>query len=182
MWYNGWMKKTGKIKLVLPSMKYAWAYLRAVKEFDEIGKMTALGVHLPTRTIKDLPAYIKRARENRLGIKLPKGRVPSTLYWAIVGNKVVGRVDIRHKLTKGLRIIGGHIGYTVVPSERKKGYGTQMLALALKKVKKMGIKNALVTCDATNIGSKKIIEKNDGKLINQIKHEDILRLRYNIKL
>lgn len=176
------MKKVEKVKLVLPSMKYARAYLRAVKEFDEIGKITALGVHLPTNTLKDLPAYIKRARENRLGINLPKGRVPSTLYWAGVGHKIVGRVDIRHKLNKNLRIIGGHIGYTVVPSERQKGYGTQMLALALPRARKLGIKNVLVTCDATNIGSKKIIERNDGQLINKIKKDGILLLRYNIKL
>lgn len=176
------MKKSGKIKLVLPSMKYARGYLRAVKAFDEIGKKTALGVHIPVNTTKDLIPYLKKARENRLGLNLQKGRVPSTLYWAVVGSKVVGRVDIRHKLNKNLRVVGGHIGYTVVPSERRKGYGTKMLKLALGKTHKLGIKNALVTCDATNIGSKKIIEHNGGKLINQVQQDGILRLRYNIKL
>ncbi len=176
------IKKFRKIKLVLPSMKYAPAYLRALKVFDEIGKKTALGVHLEIKTIKDLIPYLKKARDNRNGVNLEKGRVPSTLYWVIVGNKVVGRVDIRHKLNKNLRVIGGHIGYTVVPSERRKGYGTQMLKLALGKTHKLGIKNALVTCDATNIGSKKIIEHNGGKLINQVQQDGILRLRYNIKL
>jgi predicted acetyltransferase len=176
------MKKFGKVKLVLPSLKYASAYLRALKLFDEIGKKTALGVHIPINTIKDLTPYFKKARENRNGVNLEKGRVPSTTYWAVVGNKVVGRVDIRHKLNKNLRVIGGHIGYTVVPTERQKGYGTQMLACALPLAKKLGIKNVLVTCDAANIGSKKIIESNGGKLINQVQHENILRLRYNIKL
>ncbi len=176
------MKKSGKVKLVLPSMKYAPAYLKALKEFAKIGEITALGVHVDLKKIDDFKVYIKRARDNRNGINLAKGRVPSTTYWAVVGNKIVGRVDIRHKLNKGLRVIGGHIGYTVVPSERQKGYGTQMLVCALPYAKKLGIKNVLVTCDATNTGSKKIIESNGGKLINQVQHEDILRLRYNIKL
>ncbi|MDQ5971596.1 MAG: hypothetical protein QG566_542 [Patescibacteria group bacterium] len=176
------MKKSGKVKLVLPSIKYSRAYLKAFKEFEKAGEKTALGVHIPLYTPKDFGPYFKKAREKRNGINIAKGRVPSTLYWAIVGNKVVGRVDIRHKLNKGLRVIGGHIGYTVVPSERQKGYGTQMLARALPLAKKLGIKNALITCDASNIGSKKIIESNGGKLINQVKYKKISRLRYKIKL
>ncbi|MCC6323238.1 GNAT family N-acetyltransferase [Candidatus Nomurabacteria bacterium] len=176
------MKKSGKVKLVLPSMKYASAYLKALKEFAKIGEITALGVHVELKKIDDFKVYIKRARDNRNGFNLPKGRVPSTTYWAVVGNKIVGRVDIRHKLNKNLRVIGGHIGYTVVPSERQKGYGTQMLACALPIAKKLGIKNALVTCNATNIASKKIIEHNGGKLINKVKKDKILRLHYNIKL
>ena len=176
------MKKSGKVRLVLPSIKYARAYLKAYKEFAKIGEITALGVHVQLNKLDDFKIYLKRSRDNRKGINLPKGRVPSTTYWAMVGNRVVGRVDIRHKLNKGLRVIGGHIGYTVVPTERQKGYGTQMLALALKHTKKLGIKNVLVTCDDANTASKKIIESNGGKLINKVKHDDILRLRYNIKL
>ena len=80
--------------------------------------------------------------------------------------------------------MGGHIGYAVVPRERRKGYGTEMLRLGLEKAKKLGIKKALVTSDETNIGSKKIIEKNGGVLENQVPNPEtgIDKFRYWIEV
>ncbi len=62
---------------------------------------------------------------------------------------------------------GGHIGYDVPPSERMKGYGTILLKHVLLKAKEMGIKKVLITCDADNIGSAKIIENNGGIYENE---------------
>lgn len=56
----------------------------------------------------------------------------------------------------------GHIGYGIRPSERQKGYTTQLLSLALQEAKKLGIHKVLVVCDAYNIGSKKTILNNGG--------------------
>ena len=110
--------------------------------------------------------------ERRKGINLKKGRVPSTLYWGVLGNKVVGRLDIRQKPSKLLSATGGYIGYAVVPRERRKGYGTEMLRLGLRKAKKFYNKKIIITCLETNIGSRKIIENNGGIFINKMKNEE----------
>ena len=62
-------------------------------------------------------------------------------------------MNIRHRLNEGLLATGGHIGDGVRPSERGKGYGTQMIALALDECRKMGIDRVLMCCDETNPAS-----------------------------
>ena len=62
---------------------------------------------------------------------------------------------------------GGHIGYDIRPSERRKGYGTVLLALTLKKAQELGLHEVLVTCDSDNVDSVRIIEKNGGELIGR---------------
>jgi predicted acetyltransferase len=57
---------------------------------------------------------------------------------------------------------GGHIGYGIRPSERQKGFATELLRLALEKTRELGINRVLVVCDAINVGSEKTIQKNGG--------------------
>lgn len=76
----------------------------------------------------------------------------------------VGAVNIRHYLNESLLLSGGHIGAGIRPSERRKGYATAMISLALEECKKLGIKNVLITCDKSNIGSAKSIMNNGGVL------------------
>lgn len=76
----------------------------------------------------------------------------------------VGAVNIRHALTENLCHTGGHIGDGIRPSERRKGYATQMIGLALEECKKLGINKVLMTCDKDNIGSAKSIINNGGVL------------------
>ncbi len=94
---------------------------------------------------------------------LPDKWVPGSTFWLVSENKkVIGVVNIRHRLTKELLNNGGHIGYGIRPSERRKGYATSLLSLSLEKAKELGIKKALVVCHQNNIGSKKTILKNGG--------------------
>ena len=167
-----------KLKLVLPNKKYASSCLKMEKEFQkEKIVIAASGMDL-FNSMKDFPIYNKRMRDNRKGINLAKGWVPSTLYWAIVGKKVVGRLSLRHFLNKKLATVGGHIGYGVSPSERRKGYATEMLRLGLKQSWKLGIKKALITCDEDNVGSRKVIEKNGGVFAGKHKSKEGVKLRY----
>ena len=79
---------------------------------------------------------------------------------------------------------GGHIGDGIRPSERRKGYATLMIKLALEECKKRGINRVLMTCDKDNIGSAKSIMNNGGVLENEIIGEDgktIQRYWINIK-
>lgn len=109
---------------------------------------------------------------------------PSTLYLLVDGDniKILGMIDIRHKLNNSLLKVGGHIGYNIRPSERKKGYGKRQLALGLEKCLDMGIKQVLITCDKNNLGSKNIIKANGGQLENIIVERKMEIERYWIDL
>ncbi len=126
----------------------------------------------------NFPEYFRKKFNERYGINLPKGIVPSTTFWGVVDNKVVGNLNLRHYLNKHLREVGGHIGYGVKPSERRKGYATEILRLGLKQAWKLGIKKVLVTCDESNVGSKKVIEANGGIFINKTKKDGVTKLRF----
>jgi predicted acetyltransferase len=111
------------------------------------------------------------------------GYVPSSTYFGVCGNKIVGVIDIRHYLNEPLLIRGGHIGYGVRPSERRKGHATKMLALALDECRHLGIEKALLTCDKNNIASSKTIQKNGGVQENEFTDDGGgVVLRYWIKL
>jgi predicted acetyltransferase len=99
--------------------------------------------------------------------------VPETLLWGVDGDEYLGRLSIQHQLTDALREFGGHIGYMVRPSARGQGHAGAMLAAALPIARDLGIDPALLTCDADNVGSRRVIESNGGVLEDQ--REDKLR-------
>lgn len=103
----------------------------------------------------------------------PAGNVPATNLWLIDGDEYVGRIAIRHRLTDRLREAGGHIGYDVRPSLRRRGHATRMLRDALIVARSLGITTALLTCDVDNVASRRVIERNGGVLQDQ--HEGKLR-------
>ncbi len=111
--------------------------------------------------------------ENRLKKKYGKGYTPSTVCLAvrISDNKLIGIIDFRHDLTDFLKKYGGNIGYSVLPSERQKGYAKEMLGLMLNKCRAMGKDKVLITCDKGNIASSKTIIANGGVLENEVPDE-----------
>jgi len=106
------------------------------------------------------------------------------LYLAFDDNdKLVGLLNIRYDLSEELREKYSDIGYGIRPSERRKGYATEMIRLALLECKKIGIDRVLMVCDKTNIGSAKSIIKNGGALENEfVDAEGKIQQRYWIEL
>ena len=98
---------------------------------------------------------------------MPRDWVSGTYLWAVKDDTVVGRISLRHALTPWLLEVGGHIGYAVRPSARRRGVATRMLALMLPVAAAHGIDPALVTCDDTNGASRRVIEANGGVLEDQ---------------
>jgi predicted acetyltransferase len=97
----------------------------------------------------------------------PDGFVPTTELWWVEGDEFLGRVGIRHRLTPMLLEMGGHIGYDVRRSARRRGHATEMLRQALAIAHSLGIDPALITCDVDNVGSRAVIERNGGVLEDQ---------------
>ncbi|CAM4000128.1 GNAT family N-acetyltransferase [Lederbergia lenta] len=107
--------------------------------------------------------FVKYLIDNENGVNLPKGWVSDSTYWLLnEERRLIGAVNIRHHLTDLLLKRGGHIGYGIRPSDRRKGYATKLLALSIDKAKELGIRKILVVCDKDNIGSLKTIIKNNG--------------------
>lgn len=104
----------------------------------------------------------------------PAGHVSPNTFFAVrkSDGKVVGIIDVRHRLNDYLYKYSGHIGYTVLPSERRKGYGYQQLMLALQFCKSIGMDRALITCNDYNIARAKTIVKAGGVLENTILNPD----------
>lgn len=173
------MVYTFSMQLVTPTKKFEKSWRAAVKEFNAEGKNGSWNNHgVPI----DMDSYVQQCENYSQGKNLPEGKVPATTYWLIDEKELVGVVNIRHELTDHLRKIGGHIGYAIRPSARKRGYGTRILELALLKAKQIGITKALVTCDESNIGSQKIIEKNGGIFEDKVMSDGEYKLRYWIKI
>lgn len=103
-----------------------------------------------------------------------EGKVPSSTFFLLdeERNRLLGAVNIRHRLNDDLLLHGGHIGDGIRPSERRKGYATKMIALALEECKKLGIKRVLMVCNADNPGSMKSITRNGGILENELVGDD----------
>ena len=108
------------------------------------------------------------------------GLVPDTTYFCLDTDRniFVGAVNIRHYLTEKLKFSGGHIGDGIRPSERRNGYGSAMIGLAIEEAKKMGINRVLMCCDKKNIASAKSIMNNGGILENEVDVDGTIIQRY----
>ena len=109
----------------------------------------------------------------------PTTLVPADTFFLIDNSaKILGSIQIRHMLNDYLFNYGGHIGYGVRPTERRKNYAKTMLSLALKKCREKNINRILITCDKDNIASAKTIISNSGILENEVMENNTLKQRY----
>ena len=172
-----------ELELVFPTIEYKKQVEEYLQEFLDNGESEIAGDGGLDK-IKDFDKWLKKI-QNDLDIDtVEENRIQSTVYLTIrkSDKKIVGNLQIRHFLNEKLLNYGGHIGDSVRPSERRKGYATEQIRLALEKCKELGIDRVLMDCDKTNIGSAKSIQNNGGILENEIYVDNELVQRYWINL
>jgi predicted acetyltransferase len=146
-----------KAQLELDADGFRFAFLHPGQPFDE---------------------FVQMVDDHRHGRSLSDGWVESAWLLADVGGVVVGRTSIRFQLTDFLLAQGGHIGYAVRPTHRRRGHATEILRQSLVVARAGGVDRVLVTCDDHNVGSVKAIEANGGELENVVMVDGVPLRRY----
>jgi len=157
------------MELIFPTIEWKQAALEFRQEHFDIGETIIHG----DGGLDDAETYEIWLKKIQADLTRNDGTlVPATQFFAVVEGKIVGAIQIRHKLNDFLLNYGGHIGYGVRPTQRRKGHATKMLALALEKCREIGIEKVLLTCDKGNISSAKTMTNNGGVLENEIAHDN----------
>lgn len=161
---------SGKIKLIRPLPEYAEQVMAYKVEMQTALSDKACYLH-GCAGLEECDSFDEWVDfDRRLGAKYGDAYVPSDVYLAIreSDDRLVGIMDFRHPLTPAMLQCSGHIGYSVRPSERRKGYCTEMLRQLLPLCVSAGEKRVLITCAKENIASAKVILANGGVLENEV--------------
>lgn len=146
------------IRLERPSVAYRESFLAAIEEHREERLYAFLD---PRDLSENFETYI----ESLLAPTPPNSHlVPQTVYWGVDDEGYAGRIALRHSLNDRLKLLGGHIGYDVRPTRRRRGYASQMLHLVLDEARKVGLDRVLITCDDDNVGSYRTAESSGAWL------------------
>jgi predicted acetyltransferase len=155
--------------LVDPDPSYQISYLEALAEFQAEGRYLDVDA---VQLAADFPGFVQALRDRANPAMVRPGRVPDTALWLVAEERFLGRVSIRHTLNEQLRRFGGHVGYEIRPSARRRGHGTRILALALARAPDLGLSRVQVSCAVDNVASRKIIERSGGELEDVIEIAD----------
>lgn len=169
------------LHLVIPDEQHKEVVMEYKQEFilhgDSMDGCAGLDVY------ETFEQWLAANQANRKEETLTPGLVCATTFLALnEQEELIGMIDVRHRLNDYLERFGGHIGYSVRKCQRRKGYATQMLAMALGVCEQISLQKVLITCDKGNAGSAKTILNNGGVLENEISHEGTMIQRYWIAL
>lgn len=155
------------MKLVFPTKAYEEKAKEFIAEFYECGSEVAGS--------GSLDRYLKESTYDEWLVKLfsyidianvPEGKIPGLTYFFVRedDDRIIGMINIRLALNDFLRNEAGHIGYCIRPTERRKGYGTELLRAGIAVCRRVDMKKIIVTCDKINLGSAGVIRNCGGVL------------------
>ena len=162
------------MRLIYPSLKYKEKAIAFINEFyehnSEIHGSGALDYYLSESTYEE---WLDKLQRDIDMANIAPGRVPALTYFYVreEDDCIVGMINLRLTLNDFQREEGGHVGYCVRPSERRKHYATMMLRDALEVYKLLSVSSVLISCDTTNVGSQNTIKNNGGRLIREFYSE-----------
>ncbi len=166
------------MQLILPTVKYQKSYISYIKELgDEERYPFPLDFEY-----EDFIELLNKIDNYANGINIPKDAVPSSTYWLIENNEIIGVTNLRHSLNQQIEFCGGHIGLGVRPSYRGKGVGNILLAKSIDKLNSIGVKVIHIHCYKENTASSSMIVANGGKLDSEILYNDNIIQRFIVSV
>lgn len=153
-----------KFKLVRPTTEYKEQALKYMKEQYEY-KSSINGVGGLDRYLNNYEEWLEKLEQDRTR-PVSEEKVPAETLFLVRenDNKIIGTINIRLALNEKLRRLYGHIGYSIRPTERRKGYNKINLYLGLLECKKHGLKKVMLACDKENLGSSRTLQHFDAEL------------------
>lgn len=156
------------LRLVEPALAYKAAVLEAASELHAVGEWDITPDALAAR-FDDMLRELAASKDPATA---PPGVLPYEDFWLLDESVWIGLLTLRTQINEQFLRSGGHIGYVIRPSRRQRGYGTALLRLGLEEARIRGLRRVLLTCAETNIGSRKVIEANGGRLENVVVIEE----------
>jgi predicted acetyltransferase len=156
------------VRLVYPSKEYEKKAFEYIQEFIEYkSEIHATG---GLDRYDNYDEWLLKVEKDTDIPNIIEDRVPSNTYFfvRVSDDKIIGMINIRHRLNEFLFNEGGHIGYSIRPTERKKGYATLMLSLGLQKCRELNMDRVLIICDKVNEPSAKVTKNNNGVLEKEV--------------
>ncbi|MGN6612975.1 MAG: GNAT family N-acetyltransferase [Angustibacter sp.] len=154
-------------ELIAPTVALHASWLESLREWGSGVHQDGTGLHGDddVESAEGFAAWVERLRQqNDPTVPLPEGRVPAEYWWIVDGNAYLGAITLRHELNDFLLEQGGHIGYGVRPTARRRGLATWALGEVLRHARQVGLTQVLITCDDDNVGSARTIERHGGRL------------------
>lgn len=169
-------------QLVTPDIRFRDSFLDSHHEWAG-AQQDGAGLHgdevLETAT--GFARYVNGLRAQET-VPLKDGYVTCTYRWIVEGDEYLGAISFRHELSESLMNYGGHIGYGVRPSARRRGLASWALGETLLTARERGYERVLLTCREDNAASAATIEKHGGVLEDTRAHEGVRMRRYWIAI
>ncbi|MFF5922783.1 GNAT family N-acetyltransferase [Streptomyces flavochromogenes] len=174
-------------ELITPTGQLRSSWLAARDEWPPGAHQDGTGLRLaPDADLaspQSFSAWVEQLKQQSdKSVAVGEGRVHATHWWIVEGDSYLGAIDLRHYLNALLLDVGGHIGYSIRPSARRRGLATWALGAVLPEARALGLDRVLVTCDDDNVGSARSIERNGGVLEDVRTTDAGVKRRYWITL
>jgi predicted acetyltransferase len=151
-----------RVSLELPRLSLRDSYVESLRDFfaEDPSRQTRW------EWLENFDLYLEACRAGREQQGEVDGRMPENVFWITIDQtKAVGKLTLRRQLNSRLERLGGHMGYEIRPAWRRRGIAEEACRLGLLELKKNGLKKVIVTCDEDNSGSRRVLEKNGGRIV-----------------
>ncbi|VAW42425.1 hypothetical protein MNBD_GAMMA01-1729 [hydrothermal vent metagenome] len=162
------------MKLISPTLEYQDSYISYIKELGGEERYP-FPLDFEYENFVDL---LKKLDDYANGLNISNNMVPSSTFWLIQNNEIIGVTNIRHYLNKEIEFCGGHVGLGIRPSSRGKGVGKFLMAESIKNLNLIGVKVVHIHCYKDNLASSAMIVANGGNLISEFSDQSKVIQRY----